>query len=275
MIDELDDKRDIKKYIRDTVTYIINKKMNTLNNEIYNMSSKIDKNIGLMTELINLLRLNNNEKSSTSKILKNISAKSVELLKDITNDKNDLINMEFENDLSDVENIYTIDGSIEKKNIPIDKKEKVEEKQIKIQKPKTKKISCGNALYKEVKEEDLNIDPDFIKECLSMCSLEGDVKLFKKMYIDDVEKTQYPIRHIKKKYQYWLNDKMNDDDSNGTYIRNTIIKNIEQCYLSVNIYIDNDTEMDDFIKNQEYITKLSEQKYKEQFLKKIVGIITI
>jgi hypothetical protein len=271
MIDELDDKRDIKKYIRDTVTYIINKKMNTLNNEIGNISNKIDKNIELTVELINLLLLNNSEKNSTSKILKNFSTKSVELLKDISNDKNNLINMEFENDLSD------IDHMLSTKDILIGKKEKekIEEKPIKIQKPKIKKISCGNALYKEVKVEDLNIDPDFIKECLSTCSLEGDVKLFKKMYIDDVEKTQYPIRHIKKKYQYWLNDKMNDDDSNGTYIKNTVIKNIEQCYLSVNIYIDNDTEIDDFIKNQEYITKLSEQKYKELFLKKIVGIITI
>ena len=80
---------------------------------------------------------------------------------------------------------------------------------------------------------------------------------------------------MKKKYQYWLDDKMNDDDSSGTYIKNTVIKNIEQCYLSVNIYIDNDMDIDDFIKNQEYISKLSEQKYKDQFLKKIVGIITI
>ena len=278
MSDESYDK-DIKRYIRDTITYVINKKMNTLNTDLQYISNKVDKNNELIAELINILKLNNEKttklnicnSANSSKMFKSISTKSVELLTDISNldgkNNDNITTIESNNDSV----LYDNDNKVNQK----EKNDKSDEKPIKTYKSKTKKASTGNALYKEVKVEYINIDPDFIKECLSACSLEADIKLFKKMYIDDVDKTQYPIRHMKKKYQYWLDDKMNDDDSSGTYIKNTVIKNIEQCYLSVNIYIDNDMDIDDFIKNQEYISKLSEQKYKDQFLKKIVGIITI
>ena len=99
--------------------------------------------------------------------------------------------------------------------------------------------------------------------------------MFKKMYIDPIAKEYYPIRHIKKKYQYWYDGHMIDDDSNGTYIKNTIIKNIEECYLNVNTYENYMDDMDQFVKNQEHINKLNEQKYKDKFLLKIIQIISI
>jgi hypothetical protein len=133
------------------------------------------------------------------------------------------------------------------------------------------------SIYRELKADIFDIDKDFVKSCLDMNNIDNDFILFKKMYIDDIPKEYYPIRHIKKKYQYWLNNHMNDDDSNATYIKNTIIKNIENSYLNVNNYerYKCENNIDQFIRNQEYISKLNVQKYKDNFLKKIVKIITI
>lgn len=331
-----DDKKDIKKYIRDTITYIINKKINSLNGEFKHISDKIDKNIELTAELIGYLKLNNKTSNSnignSSKLLKNISSKSIKLLKDvaISNEKhkNEMNNLESnydfnneyiessKNNLNDeMNNLEPYISNELQNDLLIDKpiniltyisndglesndllnnscKETYHESYIDSFNDSIKYLSSSNSnkksvkqvnrtkkssssLYREVRVEEFNIDTDFIKECLSLCCLDGDIKLFKKMYIDDVEKTHYPIRHIKKKYQYWFDDKMNDDDPNGTYIKNTVVQNIENAYLSVNIYHEDETEMDDFIKNQEHISKLSEQKYREQFMKKIIGIITI
>jgi hypothetical protein len=66
---------------------------------------------------------------------------------------------------------------------------------------------------------------------------------------------------------------MKDDDSNCTYIKNTIVQNIEDCYLNVNKYESYQDDIDQFINNQEYINKMSEQKYKERFLLKIIELI--
>jgi hypothetical protein len=142
----------------------------------------------------------------------------------------------------------------------------------------TIKNDTDNHFYKEVKVETflhLNINKDFIKECLNMSNVNGDIKLFKKIYIDNILKEYYPIRHIKKKLQYWLNNHMNDDDTNGTYIKNIIFKNMETCYLKINIFDEYADNTEQFLKNQEHINKLSEQKYKDKFLTKIIQIITI
>ncbi len=140
-----------------------------------------------------------------------------------------------------------------------DKKHKEEEKS-----------KVFNYTFKEVRSERFDsIDNNFIKNCLNLNSIEGEILLFKKMYIDGVPKEYYPIRHIKKKFQYWFEGHMKDD--NGTYLIDTIIKNIEQLYFKINIDYDENPEQ--LIKNQEYIFTLSEQKYKDKFLTKIINII--
>ena len=128
--------------------------------------------------------------------------------------------------------------------------------------------------YNDVKLQNFDIDTDFTKKCLHYCNIEGDLKLFKKMYIDNIPKEYYPIRHIKKKFQYWLNGHMNDD-INGSYIINTIIKNIEKIYLKINTFDNYVSDMDQFFKNQEHINSLSEQKYKDKLLSKIIQLTNI
>lgn len=129
--------------------------------------------------------------------------------------------------------------------------------------------------YKELKVEQFEIDNEFIKSCLLMNSMNGDIRLFKKMYIDNVSKEYYPIRHIKKKFQYWINDHMEDDNTNGKYIKDTIIQNIEICYLKINTYENFGNNSEQFMKNQEHIDNITEQKYKDKFLLQIINIINI
>jgi S-adenosylmethionine synthetase len=68
---------------------------------------------------------------------------------------------------------------------------------------------------------------------------------------------------------------MIDDDTNGTYIKNIVLRNIEKCYLKVNLIDNYMNDMDQFLKNQDHINKLSEEKYKDKFLAKIISIISI
>ena len=129
--------------------------------------------------------------------------------------------------------------------------------------------------YKELKIEDFDIEYEFIKSCLLMNSVNGDIRLFKRMYIDNVSKEYYPIRHIKKKFQYWINDHMEDDNTNGKYIKDTIIQNIERCYLKINTYENFGNNSEQFMKNQEHIDNITEQKYKDKFFTQIINIIKI
>jgi len=152
-----------------------------------------------------------------------------------------------------------------------DLKNKIDEKDERGRKKNSKNILNHNT--KEIKKEQYDLDEDFVKSCLNSGSIEGDIKIFKKVYINNLEKEQYPIRYTRKKFQYWYNGSMKDDDSNCTYIKNTIVQNIEDCYLNVNKYESYQDDIDQFINNQEYINKMSEQKYKERFLLKIIELI--
>jgi len=135
-------------------------------------------------------------------------------------------------------------------------------------------ISSNTNNYREIKKENYNIDIKIIKECLNSSSIESDIRLFKKIYIDNVSKEFIPIRSIRKKFQYWCDGHMNED-INGNYIKNTIVDNIENCYLSVNKIENYKDNTEQFFRNQEYITKLSEMKYRDKFLELIIDIIKI
>lgn len=136
-------------------------------------------------------------------------------------------------------------------------------------------VSNESKGYKEIKIETFDIPDEFVRRCLDMNCMAGDMKLFRKMYIEGVPKEFLPIRHIKKKFQYWLDGHMNDDDVSGTYIKNTIIRNIEILYLKVNTYENYLDNLDKFLYNQDYIGKMIEEKNKEKILQQIIPIINI
>jgi hypothetical protein len=133
----------------------------------------------------------------------------------------------------------------------------------------------GYPSYRELKVELFDIVDDFVIKCLEMGCMAGDIKLFRKMYVDDISKEFIPIRHVKKRYQYWYQGRMVDDDTLGSYIKNTVVKNIENLYLKVNTYERYENNLDRFMQNQDYISKLRDEKYKITILKNIVPIVSI
>ena len=227
--DLINDLSNYKKGLTNSISYIINKKMDIYNNKL---EDYFNKNNIIFNKLIETIEEYKNMNTILIKQLKNNN--SNDIIEDFKK-KDIIINNELIDTIEDKNSIYK---------------------------------------FKDVKVELFDIDDNFVKDCLNYCNYHGDLLLFKKMYIDNVEKEHYPLRHIKKRFQYWLNGSMNDDDKNGNYIRETIIKNIELLYLKVN-ECDSYCDMDIFLKNQEHINKLSEIKYKELFLIKICNIIDI
>jgi hypothetical protein len=225
MDDIFDDKVSLKKAVINSITYNINKKMNSYNEDLNVVSKKIDANNELNIKILDLLIKNNNDLSKKIINLENIINK----ISENSSNKSHLHKLE---------------------ETKIEKKEK------------------DKTSIKELKIEDFDIDNSFIKECIDMTNINGDILLFKKMYIDNVDKEYYPIRHIKKKLQYWKNNCMNDDN-NGVYIKNIIIKNIEQCYFKINIYENYTDNIDQFIKNQEYLNQLTIQEKKAYLIAKV------
>lgn len=275
-MESITDDKLVKKTISNNITYIINKKMKTYEDKLEFLIEKVEENIKISNAIMELLKSKNIILESKSTIF------TPHELKKNVNKKNDIKDIVFaENNSSYEENIDIIikkDDNLSINEYKADDnnnlKDKNESKRVKEKTIEEKNIYLIND-YKDLKRELFNFDELFIKDCLNLCSLQGDLKIFKKMYIDGISKEFYPIRHIKKKIQYWLDNHMNDDDVNGTYVKNIIIKNIENCYLAINTFDNYENNIDQLLKNQEHINKLSEEKYKDKLLNKIISIITI
>lgn len=261
----------IKKYIINNISYTLNKKMNSYNIKIDSITNKLDANLELSLSIIDLLQKNTLELHKKISLLEN--KLDAEIIK---NKKSDCIFCNNEHPLPQTHISRTTSMNL------IDAKVTNNEQNINYTNLEDAPLSGSchentDLKYKEFKINNffLEIDKEYIKKCLNMTSINGDIKMFTKMYTDNIPKEYYPIRHIKKKFQYWNNGHMVDDNTNGEYIKNVILKNIEQCYLSVNVFNNCDDDIDDFLKNQEHINKMMEQKYKDKFLTKIIQIIDI
>jgi len=271
-----------------------------INNDFTTKIEKIEKNIELLNNNINLLLLNNINNNNTKKIKEannsNNSLNSIiddsnllninlnkfnKSLNTLSNENNTLnYNIGLDLDMNDNTNQYTnqnTDNIFNTTDNYIDSISNSITNSIStsISTSITNSISNNNLIYKDLKLEDIELDIIFIKKCLHAQSLSSDLKIFKKIYIDNIPCGYYSIRNIKKKYQYWLNDKMNDDDDDGTYIKNTIVSNIYNAYLKINNYDNYADDIDQFVKNQEYILSLNEQKYKDKLFNHIIKIIQV
>lgn len=220
-----------------------------LNKEYQNIISKLDDNNKLLHRILSIIDSNYNNMSPNMETKKSDNSRN--------NIKNKINLGTIEKDANN------ISSEIEQKNINIE--------EINNKKKKNKNVSY----YKDIKRESITIDENIVKIHMDNCSLQSDVDLFKLIYIDNNYKEYFPIRHIKKKLQYWFDNKMNDDDTNGTYIKTTILKNIEELYLKINNYDNYTNNIEQFLKNQEHINVLMEEKYKDKFLAKLIELITI
>lgn len=130
------------------------------------------------------------------------------------------------------------------------------------------KVNSGNANSNiiEVKSQTFKLDEKFIIDCLEETSVNGDIKIIKKCYFDNIPINLYPIR-CKKNLEYWHE---NEWKSDSKYLAETLIQNLKSCYVSVNLFSNYQDNLDQFIKNQSYVlTELNSEKYKEKLLKSL------
>jgi hypothetical protein len=279
MVEEPEIEKNLKKYLSNTINSSVNKK-------IFKNEAKIDE---LMEKSDNIIKLLNNLNNRIENIEKILSANNL-----IT--KNELFENFIENDeiqkplqktesnsnielLKKMNEIMLNNNEIECNN-NTDEDKSSEKKKVSRVKKQKEIINNNNqesvlTKYIEVKVKHFDIDEKIIKKYLNMNSTNGDIQLFKKMYIENVAKEYIPIRHIKKKFQYWLSDHMQDDDTNGEYIVSTVLKNIELCYMKVNNMDNYGDDIDQFLKNQEHINRLHDIKYKEKIISLIISNIDI
>jgi hypothetical protein len=255
MIEDEDDtnemKKNYKKILTNSISYTINKKMNIYDAKLDSIIKNLENNFDYTKNLIENLKITN---LNLDQKIDNLENKV-----DILYEKIDLL----ENIITNSKNYENFEKNNQEENIKKINNTEIIDKNI------------INYKYKELKEESFDLDYNFVKSCLDNTNIENDIKIFKKIYLEDVPKEYYPIRHIKKKFQYWYNGHMVDDDLNGTYVKNVILKNIEKSYLKINVIENYSNDMDQFLKNQDHINKLSEEKYKDKFLSKITTLINI
>jgi hypothetical protein len=124
---------------------------------------------------------------------------------------------------------------------------------------------------KEIQIERLDniIDERIIKKYLEYVSVFGDVVLFKIFYLYKIKKENFPVQYINNKsVKYWKNGQWNIDED-CEYVRDTISDNIQRLYFKINKLENYNGNTDKFIRNQKHIHKLSDIKYKNEFMKQI------
>ena len=220
----------------------ISSKINSSNKKILSLEKKVDVVMGVVTNDIGILV---EHIKKLNKKINDLRETNNELI--VKLDKKNLLEEKVEQNLSN-----SNDGVTNLKN-----------------------IKSGNILQ-DIKINNFDLNIKFVQKCLDLNSLVGDTKIFKKMYLDGVNKELYPVRYINKKnYQYWYDNKWNNDVE-GEYIKKVIVKNIQQCYLKANQY-DNygQSKMEQFLKNQTHLNKLSDDKYQCKWLTSIKQLIAI
>ena len=128
---------------------------------------------------------------------------------------------------------------------------------------------------KELKKEDLVIDKKDILKALSYRDYRSIIFIFRLYYKNKTNSLfAYPIKITgKRSFEYYLNSTWNPD-LYGYYSMNTICLNIQNLFIQNNT-LDGSIGHEDFILNQEFIYKLSDEKYKRDVFKNIVEEVRI
>ncbi len=115
----------------------------------------------------------------------------------------------------------------------------------------------------EVKIQEFIIDKDIIIKCLEHNDIKYDLNLIKKIYFENIN-----IKCIKynnnKNIEYWNNRSWNIDIN---ILYDILIKNVINSYLIINNFDNYSNNIEQFMKNQTYIMGMSDEKYKEKFIK--------
>jgi hypothetical protein len=127
---------------------------------------------------------------------------------------------------------------------------------------------------KELKYEQLCTDKKDIDKALLYTDYRSVIYIFRLIYKNKNNSNYvYPIRITgKRSYEYYDNNKWNPD-LYGHHSMNVICKNIQELFMSFNI-IEN-YNVEEFMSNQTFIFKLSNDKYKKDIFKNIIEEIRI
>lgn len=130
----------------------------------------------------------------------------------------------------------------------------------------------------ELKRETINVSENDIVKALNYRDYRSVIYLFKVFYKNKINKNYtYPIRIIgKRSYEYYANNRWNSD-LYGHFIMNTICQNMENLFLIINNLDDYGDLIDeeDFIPNQNFINKLSAEKYKKEIFRSIIDEVKL
>ena len=127
---------------------------------------------------------------------------------------------------------------------------------------------------KELKYEQLCIDKKDIDKAFLYTDYRSVIYIFRLIYKNKNNSNYvYPIRITgKRSYEYYDNNKWNPD-LYGHHSMNVICKNIQELFMSFNI-IEN-YNIEEFMSNQTFIFKLSEDRYKKDIFKNIIEEVRI
>ena len=121
-----------------------------------------------------------------------------------------------------------------------------------------------------VKDCSINIDKDIVLRALSYRDYRTVIILFKNYYLNENNKfNKYPIKVVgKRTYEYYLNKRWINDPY-GHYIKHTVLLNIQTVLIRYN---NNDyiKDYDNLIMNQDFIYKLTEDKFSKNYFRHII-----
>jgi len=172
-----------------------------------------------------------------------------------------------------LEEIINISSNINETNkLILDKLNNLEQRMIKIEKKIETKSSKNEIIIenlRELKREDLDISKEEVLKSLSYRDYRSIIYLFKYIYRNKMNEINiYPIKLSGKRSIEYYNNSMWNNDPYGHYSINIIFKNFENLFIKYN-NLDN-IDYDNFILNQNYINKLSQDKYIRQIFKNII-----
>lgn len=128
----------------------------------------------------------------------------------------------------------------------------------------------------ELKHEIMIVDDNEVIKALSYRDFRSILYIFKLYYKNKSgTKYVYPIRISgKRSYEYYLNGEWNSD-LYGYYSMKTICTNMQNLFIKINDLDNKKINKDDFLLNQEFIYKLSEEKYIKDVFKSLIEEIRI
>jgi hypothetical protein len=143
--------------------------------------------------------------------------------------------------------------------------------------PNSKNVDANIDGMVNFKIEKLNVDKEDIIKFMSYRDYRAVVCIFRLVYKNKMNSEYvYPIRISgKRSYDYYNNNKWNPD-LYGYHIMNTICSNVQNLFLKYNTLDDEENiDGEDFLLNQKFLCKLSEEKYKKEIFKSIIEEVRI